>query len=63
MFVQLYTGTNKGAPIWITALQLAETWGVPPWEIMEHAGSLMWASRWAFYQKIVARVREQQNKK
>jgi len=30
---------------------------------MEHPGSLMWAARWSFYQSVVARVREQQNKK
>jgi len=61
--IQLYTGVNKGAPIWISALQMAEAWGVPPWEIMEHPGSLMWAARWAFYQKQAAWVREQKSGK
>ena len=27
MYIQLFTGVNKGAPIWISALQMAEEWG------------------------------------
>lgn len=38
-------------PLWLGALQMAEAWGTPPWEVMEHPGSLKWAARWAAYQK------------
>jgi hypothetical protein len=35
----------------VLALQLAEVWGVPPWEVMNAPGSLMWAARYSFYKK------------
>jgi len=34
---------GKAAPPELVAVQLAEAWGVPPWEIMEAPGSLYWA--------------------
>jgi len=61
--IQLYTGVNKGAPIWISALQMAEAWGCHPEDIMTRPGGLMWAARWAFYQKQAAWVREQKSGK
>lgn len=56
----LQTGVDKGVPTWVTALQLAEAWHIPPWEIMEHPGSLMWSARWAFYRRQVNVVAEWQ---
>jgi hypothetical protein len=47
----LRDGVDRGSPLWLGALQMAEAWGVPPWVIMEAPGSLMWAARWAAYQK------------
>lgn len=48
--------TGQSIPIWISALQMAEAWGIPPWEIMERSGSLRWMARWKFYREQVARV-------
>lgn len=42
---------DRGVPTWVLALQLSEVWGVPPWEIMNAPGSLMWAARYSFYRK------------
>lgn len=44
----------------MAALQMAEAWGVPPWEVMEHPGGIVWAARWALYEQQKARVREAQ---
>lgn len=63
MFVQLFTGVNKGAPTWIAALQMAEEWGCHPQDIMERPGGLMWAARWSFYKRQMRRVEEQRAKK
>ena len=49
---------DKGAPTWVTALQLADAWHVPPWVIMEHPGSLMWAARYMFYKRQENVVKE-----
>jgi hypothetical protein len=57
----LRDGVDRGSPLWLGALQMAEAWGVPPWEIMDAPGSLMWAARWAAYRKEVRWVEE--NKK
>ena len=51
MRTALYTGVDRGVPTLVTALQLAEAWHVPPWEIMDHPGSLMWAARYMFYRR------------
>jgi hypothetical protein len=53
---------NKGVPHWVTALQLAEAWGVPPWEVMERPGGMRWAHRYVFYQKQRRWVDEQNAK-
>ena len=45
-------------PIWLSVLQMADDWGVPPWEIMQARGSLQWAARWAAYRKEVRWVKE-----
>jgi hypothetical protein len=42
----------------VTALQLAEAWHVPPWMIMEHPGSMMWAARYMFYKRQENVVKE-----
>lgn len=60
VFISLRYG--KAGPTWVTALQLAEEWGVPPWEIMEAPGSLRWAARRAVYQKALAKVKKLQSK-
>jgi hypothetical protein len=38
-------------PTWVLALQLSEVWGVPPWQVMDAPGGLMWAARYSFYRK------------
>ena len=58
MFATLRFG-RPGAPTWMTALQLAEAWHVPPWEIMDAPGSLRWAARYAAYHEVVRKVQEQ----
>lgn len=58
MRLLLRDGIDRGAPVWIMALQMAEDWGVPPWVVMEYPGSLVWAARWAFYHKQVRWVRD-----
>jgi len=53
--------TSKAAgppPIWLSALQMAEAWGCPPWEIMRERGSLVWAARWAEYRRQVRWVED-----
>lgn len=60
MRLMLRSGVDKGVPLWIGALQMAEEWGVPPWEIMGARSSLLWAARWAFYKKQVAWVKGQE---
>jgi mannosyltransferase OCH1-like enzyme len=57
LFLALRYG-NPGAPAWLTALQLAEAWHVPPWEIMDAEGSLIWSARWAAYQKELKKSRD-----
>lgn len=32
-------------PQWVIVLQMAEAWGVPPWQV-EDEMSLMWWERW-----------------
>lgn len=48
--------TGQTIPIWISALEMAKEWGVPPWEIMQHPGSLRWMARMKFYNEQIARV-------
>ena len=50
-------------PIWLGALQMADDWSTPPWEIMRAPGSLKWAARWAAYRKEMAWVQEEKSKK
>jgi hypothetical protein len=59
----LWKGVDRGAPLWLGVLQMAEAWATPPWEIMDAEGSLVWANRWAFYRKQVRWVEEQQREK
>jgi hypothetical protein len=59
----LRDGVDRGVPQWVGVLQMAEAWGVPPWEIMEAEGSLLWAARWAFYRKQVRWVEEDRARK
>ena len=32
-------------PSWVTTLQLAKEWGVPPWELHRGRGVLKWVER------------------
>lgn len=59
----LRDGVDRGCPAWLGVLQMAEAWGVPPWEIEDAEGSLMWANRWAFYRKQVRWVEDQAREK
>jgi hypothetical protein len=36
----------SGAPAWLPVLLLAEAWGCPPWEIMNHPEGLKWSARY-----------------
>lgn len=47
----LRDGVDRGAPLWLGALQMAEEWGIYPGDLVNKPGSLMWAARWAFYKK------------
>ena len=47
----------------MTALHLAEAWGLPPWEIMAHEEGGLWAARWACYQNEKHRAEENMRKK
>lgn len=58
----LQSGVDRGVPVWMGVLQMAEAWGTPPWEIMERRGGLIWAARWAAYKRQVRWVEEQQTK-
>lgn len=58
MRLALRDGVDRGAPVWLAALQMAEEWGVPPWTIMQAPGSLMWAHRWAEYKKQLRWVKD-----
>lgn len=58
----LWKGVNKGVPMWVGVLQMAEEWGMYPGDLMEKEGSLMWSARWAFYKKQVRWVKEEQSK-
>jgi len=49
-------------PIWVKVLQMAEAWGVPPWEIMQQPGSVRWAARWSFYREQLALAQEDMKK-
>ena len=62
MRLMLRDGVDRGVPLWVACLQMAEEWGVPPWEIMDAPGSLVWAARRAFYKKQLHWVEEQRNK-
>lgn len=53
-------GRSRRVPAWLVALQLAEAWGMPPWEVLRAPGSLRWAHRWAVYQQAINRIRESQ---
>ena len=64
--LMLYQGTSShtygSPPVWLGVLQMAEAWGVPPWEIIRHPGSLVWGARWAAYRKQVQWVEEERRK-
>lgn len=49
------TGEARG-PWWVEALLMAETWRLPPWEIVEQAPA-EWVDRWRALQ--VARADQQ----
>ena len=38
-----------GAPSWLPVLILAEAWGCPPWEIMDHPDGIKWLARYNTY--------------
>lgn len=39
-----------GAPLWASACEMSEVWGVPPWEIWERPGAARWINRMQIYQ-------------
>lgn len=41
--------TGQHVPLWVSVLEMAEAWGVPPWEIVAHRGGLRWMTRFKFY--------------
>jgi hypothetical protein len=47
-----------GAPIWLTALQLAEAWGMHPDDVLQRPGGLKWAARWACYRDMLHKAQE-----
>jgi hypothetical protein len=54
----LRDGVDRGAPLWLGAIQMAEAWGCHPADIMARPGGLMWAARWAEYRRQVRWVEE-----
>ena len=36
---------KTGAPTWAAAIQWADRWHVPPWEIWNHPGATRWMNR------------------
>lgn len=48
--------------MWGTALQLAEAWHTPPWEIVDAPGSRLWAARWVVYREELKAAQERKNK-
>lgn len=45
-------------PTWMTTLQCAEEWGVPPWVVREAPSSLKWAARRSAYRKALHKAEE-----
>jgi len=42
----------------MAALKMAEAWGVPPWEIMEHEDGAYWAARYFVYKDELHKAQE-----
>lgn len=42
-------------PLWATTLAMAEAWGIPPWEVEEHA-SAEWADRFIVWRNAQAEM-------
>ena len=55
-------GRRSTGPAWLAVLQMAEDWGVPPWEIVNAPGSLRWARRWAIYRQALRRIQDDQRR-
>jgi len=49
-------------PLWIATLEMAETWGVPPWQVDEDA-SQYWVERFLFYRSEKAKEEKRQSDK
>jgi hypothetical protein len=58
----LRDGVDRGAPLWLGVLQMAEAWGCHPEDVMTRPGGLKWAARWAAYRKEVRWVEEERRK-
>ena len=58
----LRDGVDRGVPLWMGVLQMAEAWGQHPADILTRPGGLMWAARWAAYQKEKHWVEEERRK-
>ncbi len=47
------SGYSKSAPDWSLLLEIAEAWGMPPYEIEEKCPTI-WISRWVLLRKCKA---------
>lgn len=45
-------------PLWVSVLLAAESWGVPPWVVVEQPGGLQWLRRFG----LLSRARDEHYK-
>ena len=48
-------------PDWVAILQMAEEWGIPPWQIEQEADP-MWFERWQGYRSELNRATRDKRK-
>ncbi len=44
-------------PGWVTVLEAAKEWGIPPWQVEDEA-SVLWWQRWQVLREETARARK-----
>lgn len=50
-----------GLPAWVSTLDMAEEWHIPPWEV-ERDGSVLWEKRWGIWRRAKSRAMHQKLK-
>lgn len=54
MYEAAYFDIPAEVPYWVTLLELAEEWKVPPWQLEDEC-DLLWFHRWTAYKQELAR--------